>query len=61
MPVIDGEQFLRILARRFPGLKKAAITGHATEERRSACLASGAELFITTPAPRWGSAPDLAT
>lgn len=49
MPVIDGEQFLRILARRFPGLKKAAITGHATEERRSACLASGAELFIEKP------------
>ncbi len=25
--------------------KKVAITGYATEERRSACLASGAELF----------------
>ena len=49
MPVLDGEQFLRILARRYPDLKKAAITGHATEERRSACLASGAELFIEKP------------
>ena len=49
MPVLAGEQFLRILARRYPDLKKAAITGHATEEKRSACLASGAELFIEKP------------
>jgi CheY-like chemotaxis protein len=47
--VLDGEQFLRILARRYPDLKKAAITGYATEERRAACLASGAELFIEKP------------
>ena len=49
MPVLDGEQFLRILVRRYPDLKMAAITGHATGERRSACLASGAELFIEKP------------
>ncbi len=49
MPVLDGEQFLRILARRYPDVKKAAITGYATEERRAACLASGAELFIEKP------------
>jgi len=49
MPVLDGEQLLRILARRFPDLKKAVITGHATAERRAACLANGAELFIEKP------------
>jgi len=49
MPVIDGIQFLRILNRRFPDLKKAAITGFASEEKRSACLANGAELFIEKP------------
>lgn len=49
MPVLDGEQLLRILARRYPDLKKAVITGHATEQRRSACLANGAELFIEKP------------
>jgi CheY-like chemotaxis protein len=49
MPVLDGVQFLRILNRRHPDLKKAALTGLATEERRSACLASGAELFIEKP------------
>jgi CheY-like chemotaxis protein len=49
MPVLDGIQFLRILNRRFPDLKKAAITGFANEEKRSACLANGAELFIEKP------------
>lgn len=49
MPVLDGIQFLRILDRRFPDLKKAAITGHASDEKRSACLANGAELFIEKP------------
>jgi CheY-like chemotaxis protein len=49
MPVLDGIQFLRILNRRFPDLKKAAITGYASEEKRSACLANGAELFIEKP------------
>ena len=49
MPVLDGIQFLRILDRRFPDLKKAAITGLASEEKRSACLANGAELFIEKP------------
>ncbi len=49
MPVLDGVQFLRVLTRRHPDLKKAALTGFATEERRSACLAGGAELFIEKP------------
>ncbi len=49
MPVLDGVQFLRVLHRRFPDLKKAVLTGHATEVKRSECLASGAELFIEKP------------
>ena len=49
MPVLDGVQFLRILNRRYPDLKKAVLTGYATEEKRSACLANGAELFIEKP------------
>jgi CheY-like chemotaxis protein len=49
LPVLDGVQFLRILTRRYPDLKKAALTGLATDERRSACLANGAELFIEKP------------
>jgi len=49
MPVLDGVQFLTILTRRYPDLKKAVLTGLATEEKRSACLANGAELFIEKP------------
>jgi CheY-like chemotaxis protein len=49
MPVLDGVQFLRILTRRHPDLKKVMLTGLATEEKRSACLANGAELFIEKP------------
>jgi CheY-like chemotaxis protein len=49
MPVLDGEQLLRILTRRYPDLKKAVITGYATEDKRATCLANGAELFIEKP------------
>jgi CheY-like chemotaxis protein len=49
MPVLDGAQFLRILQRRSPDLKKVVLTGNATEEIRSDCLANGADLFIEKP------------
>jgi CheY-like chemotaxis protein len=49
MPVLDGAQFLRILQRRYPDLKKTILTGNATEENRSDCLANGADLFIEKP------------
>ena len=49
MPMLDGIQFLHILNRRHPDLKKAVVTSDATEEKRSACLAEGAELFIEKP------------
>jgi HEAT repeat protein/CheY-like chemotaxis protein len=49
MPVLDGTQFLRILQRRYPDLKKAVLTGNASEETRSTCLANGADLFIEKP------------
>jgi len=49
MPVLDGIQFLRLLNDRFPGLKKVTLTGFATEEKRTECLANGAELFIEKP------------
>jgi CheY-like chemotaxis protein len=49
MSVLDGVQFLRILHRRHPDLKKVTLTGFATEEKRNECLANGAELFIEKP------------
>ncbi len=49
MPLLDGIQFLNLLGRRHPDLKKVTLTAFATEEKRSACLAAGAELFIEKP------------
>jgi len=49
IPMIDGIQLLGIIGRRYPGLKIAVMTGHATESNRTACLSNGAELFIEKP------------
>jgi len=49
MPLLDGIQFLALLGRRYPELKKVSLTAFATEDRRTACLAAGAELFIEKP------------
>jgi CheY-like chemotaxis protein len=46
MPVIDGIQFIGILQRRHPSLKRAVLTGLASPEKRAASLANGADLFI---------------
>ena len=54
MPVLDGIQFLNVLTRRNPTLKKVILTGHATEEKRSQSLANGAELFIEKPSSAEG-------
>lgn len=52
MPVIDGIQFIGILQRRHPSLKRAVLTGLATPEKRAASLANGADLFIEkAPSP----------
>lgn len=49
MPLLDGIQFLKMLGRRYADLKKVTLTGYATEEKRSQCLANGAELVIEKP------------
>lgn len=49
MPLLDGIQFLRILHRKYPDMKKVILTAYATDERRTECLANGAELFIEKP------------
>jgi CheY-like chemotaxis protein len=46
MPVIDGIQFIGMLQRRHPKLKRAVLTGLASPEKRAAALANGADLFI---------------
>jgi CheY-like chemotaxis protein len=49
MPLVDGIQLLGIIARRFPTMKIAVLTGQATPSNRATCLANGAELFIEKP------------
>jgi CheY-like chemotaxis protein len=49
MPLLDGIQFLNLLGKRYPNLKKITLTAFATEEKRSQCLANGAELVIEKP------------
>jgi CheY-like chemotaxis protein len=49
MPLLDGIQFLKLLGKRYSDLKKVTLTGFATEEKRSQCLANGAELVIEKP------------
>ncbi len=61
MPVVDGLQFLSVLNRRYPGLQKVVLTGHASESYRAACLSSGAELFLEKPRTSEGMESIFAT
>lgn len=49
MPVVDGLQFLTLVHRKHPNMTKVVLTGYATEKYRTACLGSGAELFLEKP------------
>jgi CheY-like chemotaxis protein len=49
IPMVDGIQLLGIISRRYPGIKIAVMTGNASETKRAASLAGGAELFIEKP------------
>lgn len=54
MPLLDGVQFLGLVAKRYPDLKKVSLTAFVTEESRTACLTAGAELFIEKPRSQEG-------
>jgi CheY-like chemotaxis protein len=54
LPLLDGVPFLNLLAKRYPELKKVSLVAQATEEKRAACLAAGADLFIEKPASEEG-------
>lgn len=49
MPVVDGLQFLHLLHRKHPNVRKVVLTGYAEQDFRSACLKGGAELFLEKP------------
>ena len=46
MPVMDGLQFLRLIARTHPGQQVVIWTGRASEENRRVCQESGAALVL---------------
>ncbi|HEX7654903.1 MAG TPA: response regulator [Verrucomicrobiae bacterium] len=46
MPQVDGIQFAEQMRRRQPLLKIAVMSGEASEVRRAAAMAAGADLFI---------------
>jgi CheY-like chemotaxis protein len=56
MPVMDGLQFLRVLARTHPGQQVAILTGRATDEARRTCLEAGAALMLEKPTKSAGFA-----
>lgn len=49
MPVVDGEQFLQLLGRSYPHIRKVVLSGFATDQQRSTCLQHGAELCLEKP------------
>jgi CheY-like chemotaxis protein len=49
MPMLDGLQLLSIIKRRYPGVKVAVMTGHATEGLRADAQAQGAAAFLEKP------------
>ena len=51
MPIVDGVQFLALLQRKFPQMRKVILTGSTSNEQiRLNCLAGGADLFLEKPA-----------
>jgi CheY-like chemotaxis protein len=49
MPLLDGIQLLGLIHQRYPNIKKVVLTGESDDSHRAACLAKGAELFLSKP------------
>jgi CheY-like chemotaxis protein len=49
MPVVDGAQFLGLLQRKYPQLKRAVLSGFIDEACRASSLSGGAELVLEKP------------
>lgn len=56
MPVMDGKQFLKLLARTYPGQEVAILSGEADEAHRKACEENGAALVLQKPVAKEGFA-----
>ncbi len=61
MPVMDGVQFLALLNRKYPHLRKVVLTGFGSDECRANCLNDGAELFLEKPRTTEGYETVFAT
>jgi CheY-like chemotaxis protein len=54
MPLLDGIQLLGLIHQQYPNIKKVVLTGETDDRHRAACLAKGAELFLSKPADEDG-------
>ncbi len=54
MPVVDGLQFLKLLARTHPGQQAVVLSGHANGADRKACEESGAAMVLQKPVAHEG-------
>lgn len=61
MPVVDGLQLLRLVKGKFPQIPKAILTGAPNAADRTACLATGADLYLEKPTTSDGMETIFAT
>jgi CheY-like chemotaxis protein len=49
MPIVDGIQFLQLIHRKYPQMKKALLSSYPDDARRQNASQHGAELVLTKP------------
>ncbi len=49
MPIVDGFQFLQLIHRKHPQMKKALLSSYPDDARRQNAMQNGAELILTKP------------
>jgi CheY-like chemotaxis protein len=49
MPIVDGIQFLQLVHRKYPNMRKALLSSYPDDARRQNALQYGAELILTKP------------
>ena len=49
MPIVDGVQFLQLIHRKYPQMKKALLSSYPDDARRQNAVQHGAELVLSKP------------
>ena len=49
MPIVDGVQFLQLIHRKYPQMKKALLSSYPDDARKQNAVQHGAELILTKP------------